>query len=106
RGVTPSLIHHPTRNINRRPSPKTSNFPPKVTTVKAPMVNVVKGVQGNWGNPHHALKDKGVIDSGCSRHMTVNMSYMSDFEKTCHKETSLSFGVDAVEDFKENMLRD
>nr|GEY64573.1 ribonuclease H-like domain-containing protein [Tanacetum cinerariifolium] len=69
------------RNINRRPSPKPSNFPPKVTTVKAPMVNVVKGVQGNWGNPQHALKDKGVIDSGCSRHMTGNMSYLTDFEE-------------------------
>nr|GEZ68100.1 hypothetical protein [Tanacetum cinerariifolium] len=70
----------PRRNINRRPSPKPSTFPPKVTTVKAPMVNVVKGVQGNWGNPQHALKDKSVIDSGCSRHMTGNMSYLSDFE--------------------------
>nr|GFA69056.1 hypothetical protein [Tanacetum cinerariifolium] len=37
----------PRRNINHRPSPKTSNFPPKVATVKAPMVNVVKGVQGD-----------------------------------------------------------
>nr|GEW01732.1 hypothetical protein [Tanacetum cinerariifolium] len=27
-----------------------------------------------------ALKDKGVIDSGCSRHMTENMSYLSDFK--------------------------
>nr|GEW50067.1 uncharacterized mitochondrial protein AtMg00810-like [Tanacetum cinerariifolium] len=33
------------------------------------------------GNPHHALKDKGVIDSGCSRHMTWNMSYLSDYEE-------------------------
>nr|GEY53004.1 ribonuclease H-like domain-containing protein [Tanacetum cinerariifolium] len=33
------------------------------------------------GNPQHALKDKGVIDSGCSRHMTGNISYLSDFEK-------------------------
>nr|GFA13294.1 ribonuclease H-like domain-containing protein [Tanacetum cinerariifolium] len=32
------------------------------------------------GNPQHALKDKGVIDSGCSRHMTKNISYLSDFE--------------------------
>nr|GFA43947.1 ribonuclease H-like domain-containing protein [Tanacetum cinerariifolium] len=47
----------------------------------APMVNAVKGVQGNWGNPQHALKDKGVIDGGCSRHMTGNMSYLSDFEE-------------------------
>nr|GEZ00538.1 hypothetical protein [Tanacetum cinerariifolium] len=33
------------------------------------------------GNLQHALKDKGVIDSGCSRHMTGNMSYLSDFEE-------------------------
>nr|GEW83278.1 hypothetical protein [Tanacetum cinerariifolium] len=33
------------------------------------------------GNPQHALKDKGVIDSGCSRRMTGNMSYLSDFEE-------------------------
>nr|GFA46974.1 hypothetical protein [Tanacetum cinerariifolium] len=33
------------------------------------------------GNPQHALKDKGVIDSGCSRHITENMSYLSDFEE-------------------------
>nr|GEU56697.1 putative ribonuclease H-like domain-containing protein [Tanacetum cinerariifolium] len=33
------------------------------------------------GNPQHALKDEKVIDSGCSRHMTWNMSYLSDFEE-------------------------
>nr|GEW23970.1 ribonuclease H-like domain-containing protein [Tanacetum cinerariifolium] len=32
-------------------------------------------------NPQYALKDKGVIDSGCSRHMTGNMSYLSDFKE-------------------------
>nr|GEV25818.1 ribonuclease H-like domain-containing protein [Tanacetum cinerariifolium] len=71
----------PRRHINRRLSPKPSNFHPKVTTIKAPMVNAVKGVQGNWGNPQHALKDKGVIDIRCSRHMIGNMSYLSDFEE-------------------------
>nr|GEU62305.1 putative ribonuclease H-like domain-containing protein [Tanacetum cinerariifolium] len=33
------------------------------------------------GNPQQALKDKGVIDSGCSRHKTGNISYLSDFEE-------------------------
>nr|GEU87216.1 ribonuclease H-like domain-containing protein [Tanacetum cinerariifolium] len=33
------------------------------------------------GNPQHALKDKEVIDSGCSRHMTGNMSYLYDFKE-------------------------
>nr|GEX69567.1 ribonuclease H-like domain-containing protein [Tanacetum cinerariifolium] len=33
------------------------------------------------GNPQHDLKDKGVINNGCSRHMTGNMSYLSDFKE-------------------------
>ncbi|GKA45157.1 hypothetical protein Tco_0737953 [Tanacetum coccineum] len=33
------------------------------------------------GNPHLELQEKGVIDSGCSRHMTGNMSYPSDYEE-------------------------
>nr|GEU95939.1 uncharacterized mitochondrial protein AtMg00810-like [Tanacetum cinerariifolium] len=60
----------PKWHINRSPSPQASNFPPKVTTVKVP-----------HGNPQHALKDKEVINSGCSRHTTWNMSYLSDFEE-------------------------
>nr|GEZ34739.1 putative ribonuclease H-like domain-containing protein [Tanacetum cinerariifolium] len=67
----------PRRIINHRPSPQASNFHQRVTTAKAPQVNVVKGVKENW----HALKDKGVIDSGCSRNMTGNMSYLSVFEE-------------------------
>ena len=32
------------------------------------------------GNPQLELEDKGVFDSGCSRHMTGNMSYLEDLE--------------------------
>nr|GEU59046.1 putative ribonuclease H-like domain-containing protein [Tanacetum cinerariifolium] len=71
----------PRRTINRRPSLAASNFPPQVTTVNAPKVNAVKGVQGNYGNPQHDLNNKGVINNGCSRHMTGNMSYLIDFEE-------------------------
>nr|GEW37341.1 putative ribonuclease H-like domain-containing protein [Tanacetum cinerariifolium] len=52
------------------PSSKTSNSPLRVTAAQAPV-----------GNPQQALKDKGVIDNGCLRHMTGNMSYLSDFEE-------------------------
>nr|GEV79573.1 ribonuclease H-like domain-containing protein [Tanacetum cinerariifolium] len=63
--------HSPIRRpINLRPSPQASDFHQKVTTAKAPQ-----------GNPQHALKDKGVIDSGCSRHMTGHISYLSEFEE-------------------------
>ncbi|GJX61706.1 putative ribonuclease H-like domain-containing protein [Tanacetum coccineum] len=33
------------------------------------------------GNPQLELQEKGVIDSGCSRHMTGNKSYLSDYEE-------------------------
>nr|GEX10170.1 hypothetical protein [Tanacetum cinerariifolium] len=69
------------RPINHRSSPKNSNFLQKVTTVKAKQVNAIQGAKGNWGNPQQALKDKEVIDSGCSRHITRNISYLSDFEE-------------------------
>nr|GEU58764.1 hypothetical protein [Tanacetum cinerariifolium] len=69
------------RHITHSPSSKTSTSPPRVTAVKASVVSAVQDKQGTWGNPQQALKDKEVIDSGCSRHMTGNMSYLSDFEE-------------------------
>nr|GFB44387.1 hypothetical protein [Tanacetum cinerariifolium] len=57
-----ALTHHPSSNPR--------NSPPRVTAAKA-----------SAGNPQQALKDKGVIDSGCSRNMTRNMSYLSNFEE-------------------------
>ncbi|GJW27269.1 ribonuclease H-like domain-containing protein [Tanacetum coccineum] len=35
----------------------------------------------DYGNPQLELQEKGVIDSGCSRHMTGNKSYLSDYEE-------------------------
>nr|GEV76032.1 ribonuclease H-like domain-containing protein [Tanacetum cinerariifolium] len=85
---------------------KTSNSSPKVTTAHAKVVSAAKGKKEKWvwRPKHHILDhdsgasklqkqlnrkdapgrskyDKGVIDSGCSRHMTGNMSYFSDFEE-------------------------
>nr|GEU79335.1 copia protein [Tanacetum cinerariifolium] len=42
------------------------------------------------GNPQHALKDKGVNDSICSRHMTINISFLSDFKEI--NEGYVTFG--------------
>nr|GEZ83688.1 hypothetical protein [Tanacetum cinerariifolium] len=33
------------------------------------------------GNPQINLQDQGVIDSGCSRHITRNMSYLTDYKE-------------------------
>nr|GEW04920.1 hypothetical protein [Tanacetum cinerariifolium] len=61
------------RHKTRSQSSKTSNSSSKVTAAKAQVVSTARGKKGKW--------DKGVIDSGCSRHMTGNMSYLSDFQE-------------------------
>nr|GEW03084.1 putative ribonuclease H-like domain-containing protein [Tanacetum cinerariifolium] len=55
----------------------TQSNPVSITAVR-PVSAVVPQIKGN---PQHALKDKGVMDSGCSRHMIGNMSYLFDFEE-------------------------
>ncbi|GJX67623.1 ribonuclease H-like domain-containing protein [Tanacetum coccineum] len=35
----------------------------------------------DYGNPQVDLQDQGVIDSGCSRHMTGNMSYLTNYKE-------------------------
>nr|GFA67773.1 hypothetical protein [Tanacetum cinerariifolium] len=39
------------------------------------------GASISFGNPQQDLKDKGVFDSGCSRHMIGNKSYLIDYEE-------------------------
>nr|GFB92966.1 hypothetical protein [Tanacetum cinerariifolium] len=59
------------------PVPLRTNSPSKAPPKYQPVLTTV----ARLGNPQQALKDKGVIDSGCLRHMTGNMSYYSDFEE-------------------------
>nr|GFA50141.1 hypothetical protein [Tanacetum cinerariifolium] len=53
----------------------------RIDVVKSSAVPAIRHNHTKKGNPQQALKDKGVIDSGCSRHMTGNISYLSDFEE-------------------------
>ncbi|GJS08768.1 putative ribonuclease H-like domain-containing protein [Tanacetum coccineum] len=105
-----SKIAHSTvkRPIHKNTSFKNSNINQRVNTVRGKKINtarpkaVVNAVKGNnfnavkasacwvWkpkhkvldhGNPQMDLQDQGVIDSGCSRHMTGNMSYLTDYEE-------------------------
>ncbi|GKE89310.1 hypothetical protein Tco_1566785, partial [Tanacetum coccineum] len=34
----------------------------------------------DYGNLQHVLQDQGIFDSGCSRHMTGNKFYLSDYQ--------------------------
>ncbi|GJS96907.1 putative ribonuclease H-like domain-containing protein [Tanacetum coccineum] len=89
--------------INNKTTTKNSNFNKRVNIVSGMNVNsarpkvvvnaakpkiVLNAVKGNQcinhsekGNPQMDLQDQGVIDSGCSRHMTRNMSYLTNFEE-------------------------
>ncbi|GKC26131.1 hypothetical protein Tco_1033425 [Tanacetum coccineum] len=64
-----SKIAHSTvkRPIHKNTAFKNSNINQRVNTVS--------------GNSQMDLQDQGVIDSGCSRHMTGNMSYLTNYEE-------------------------
>ncbi|GKB64658.1 hypothetical protein Tco_0920844 [Tanacetum coccineum] len=62
---------HVKKPFNKFPTNRNSNFNEKVNIVKG---NVITAGPKVVGNPHLELQEKGVIDSGCSRHMTRNMS--------------------------------
>ncbi|GJZ91509.1 ribonuclease H-like domain-containing protein [Tanacetum coccineum] len=86
------------RPFNKIIATNNSNFTKKVNTVKGTRVNtarpkailsavketkemLLKPQHVGFGNPQQDLKDKGIIDSRCSRHMTGNRSYLTDYEE-------------------------
>ncbi|GKB13518.1 hypothetical protein Tco_0847441 [Tanacetum coccineum] len=84
------------RPINNKTASKNNNFNQRVNTVSGKNVNaarpkavvntakpkaVLNAFKGNQGNPQIDFQDQGVIYSGCSRHMTGNMSYLIDFKE-------------------------
>ncbi|GKA23854.1 retrovirus-related pol polyprotein from transposon TNT 1-94 [Tanacetum coccineum] len=79
---------HVRRPFNKFTSNKDSNLNEKVNTVKGNVTTagpkaVVSDNKGNEANAVKALAypRKRVIDSGCSRHMIRNKSYLSDYEE-------------------------
>ncbi|GJW11540.1 uncharacterized mitochondrial protein-like protein [Tanacetum coccineum] len=86
-------VNEPKRKWNNMMDKKFNTARPKavVNAVKGNNFNVVKA-SACWvwkpkqkvldhGNPQMDLQDQGVIDSGCSRHMTGNMSYLPNYEE-------------------------
>nr|GEV65106.1 hypothetical protein [Tanacetum cinerariifolium] len=85
------------RHITRSASPNTSNSPLRVTVVNALMVSVAQGMQGKWEwrpkcpildhvyqttSASMTIKRFDYKDAlGRSKHMTGNMSYLSDFKE-------------------------
>nr|GEV91681.1 ribonuclease H-like domain-containing protein [Tanacetum cinerariifolium] len=77
---TQQNVHSFVQSIEQVKSPRTSVQHVEILFQPLLLSQQVQSLQA-MGNPQHALKDKGVINSGCSRHMTRNMSYLSDFEE-------------------------
>ncbi|GJR12032.1 hypothetical protein Tco_0794684 [Tanacetum coccineum] len=88
--VRPANVFHKTHSPSSRPFKKTTilstNFlKQKVNTAKVNAVSTVGGkretaVKPSTDYPHKHLKNKGIVDSGCSRHMTENKAYLADFK--------------------------
>nr|GEV01689.1 uncharacterized mitochondrial protein AtMg00810-like [Tanacetum cinerariifolium] len=88
----PTARNHAHRGNHKHYAPMTHQHPQKhmvsavvLTQSKPVYIIVVRPVSTDVpkikSNPQHALKDKGVIDSGCSWHMIGNMSYLFDFKE-------------------------
>ncbi|GJX12800.1 ribonuclease H-like domain-containing protein [Tanacetum coccineum] len=73
----------PRNNIYKSHSPFNKTFH-KTTAPKANFVNQKVHTAGDKAvsadGPQRALKNKGIIDSGCSRHMTGNKAYLVDYQ--------------------------
>nr|GEV04921.1 uncharacterized mitochondrial protein AtMg00810-like [Tanacetum cinerariifolium] len=83
--------HHQHYARMTHPNPQRHVVPTAVLTRSRIVLLSTARPVNTVGNPQHALKDKGVIDIGCSRHMTWNMSYLSDFEEI--NDGYVAFGV-------------
>nr|GEY05665.1 putative ribonuclease H-like domain-containing protein [Tanacetum cinerariifolium] len=81
-----SILSKPTIKFVKAADRPTKTKTDKVETAKKPAVKYAKmyrktsksfNVMGKFQNN---INDKGYWDSGCSRHMTCNISYLSDYE--------------------------
>ncbi|GKB14663.1 hypothetical protein Tco_0848586 [Tanacetum coccineum] len=83
--VRPTTVFHKTHSPFSRPFNKTTtlrtNFSKqKVNTAKVNAVSAVGGKRETADYPHRALQNKGIVDSGCSRHMTGNKAYLAEYQ--------------------------
>ncbi|GJT70552.1 putative ribonuclease H-like domain-containing protein [Tanacetum coccineum] len=55
-------------------------FVNRVNTAEVNAVSAVGGKRETADYPHRALQNKGIVDSGCSRHMTGNKAYLAEYQ--------------------------
>ncbi|GJU45347.1 ribonuclease H-like domain-containing protein [Tanacetum coccineum] len=73
--------HSPIRRpFNKSTAPKANFTNHKVNTARDKIVRAVRGYRKTADDPQKALKNKGIVDSGCSRHMTGNKAYLVEYQ--------------------------
>ncbi|GJT73418.1 ribonuclease H-like domain-containing protein, partial [Tanacetum coccineum] len=82
-GSTKIINTASTKNVNTARSKGVVNVVKRNNVVKASACWVWKPKTkvSNHVSKYNNLQDKGVIDSGCSRHMTGNMSYLTNYKE-------------------------
>nr|GEZ64122.1 putative ribonuclease H-like domain-containing protein [Tanacetum cinerariifolium] len=84
-GASPSnIVSKPFIKFVKATDSPTENKADKVETLRKTTIKYaelyIKTSKKSNGNSHNHIDDKGYWDSGCSRHMTGNISYLSDYE--------------------------
>ncbi|GJW09565.1 putative ribonuclease H-like domain-containing protein [Tanacetum coccineum] len=70
-----------TQKVNTAKAQAVNTARPKAVKTARPNSAVVNAVRVNQANGKPQQDDTGFIDSGCSRHMTGNIAYLSDFKE-------------------------
>ncbi|GJY80304.1 putative ribonuclease H-like domain-containing protein [Tanacetum coccineum] len=94
--------HSPIRRpFNKTTAPNTNFSNQKVNTAGDKVVSVVGGIRETVvkasEDPQQILKGKGIVDSGCSRHMTRNKAYLVEYQEfkggsiICDKKNKVLF---------------
>nr|GEW26601.1 hypothetical protein [Tanacetum cinerariifolium] len=73
-------IESNSNDIQSRNSSVSENGESSSSISSKPVIKFVKAADSPTGNSQNVIDDKGYWDSGCSRHMTGNISYLSDYE--------------------------
>ncbi|GJT55963.1 hypothetical protein Tco_0991017 [Tanacetum coccineum] len=86
-------FEHASKSLNKLIECQIVDICKKALFVNEPVVENCKAMSSEEepkGNTQMDLQDKRVIDSGCSRHMIGNMSYLTDYEEI--DERYVTFG--------------
>ncbi|GJU41390.1 putative ribonuclease H-like domain-containing protein [Tanacetum coccineum] len=99
--LKPKTVFYTDHSPSKRPFTRTAalkakSSKPKVNTARGNAVSAVGGIRKTavkasagcvwrpkryYDNPQRALKNKGIVDSGSSKHMTRNKGYLVDYQE-------------------------